>query len=93
MAITKLPAGFRLDKPLICAICGVDLTLDKATAGMSDSRGHQTFACVSHFSEIERLITGWADFMAKECYLHLYQDHELQELIRRAGGHRARFDS
>lgn len=57
MAITKLPAGFKLAEPLTCAICGVGLTLGKATAGMHDSRGHQAFACVSHFSEVEKLIT------------------------------------
>lgn len=93
MTITKLPAGFKLAEPLTCAICGVSLTLDKATAGPYDGRGHQAFACVSHFSEVEKLITGWADFMAKERYMHLYHDHDLQELIRRTGGRHARFDS
>ena len=70
MAITKLPADFKLAEPFTCAICGVSLTLDKATAGPYDGRGRQTFACVAHFSEVEKLITGWADFMAKERYMH-----------------------
>ena len=67
MAITKLPYNFVLPDPLTCVICGVVLTLDKATAGLFDAHGHQTFACVSHFAEVEKLITGWADFVAAQC--------------------------
>lgn len=93
MAVTKLPSDFKLAEPLICAICGVKLTLDKATAGMLDSDRCQTFACVSHFSEVEKLITGWADFTAKERYKALHSGYEPQELLNKAGGHHVRLDS
>ncbi len=66
MAITKLSHGFQLPSPLTCAICRVTLTLDKATAGLFDAHGQQTFACVSHFSEVEKLIIGWADFVTTQ---------------------------
>lgn len=92
MAITKLPANFKLAEPLTCAICGVSLTHDKATAGMLDGQHHQTFACVSHFSEVEKLIFGWADFTAKERYKSLHYGLELQDLLNKAGGHHARPD-
>lgn len=90
MAITKLPANFKLAEPLTCAICGVDLTVDKATAGMSDSQGHQAFACVSHFSEVEKLILGWADFTTYERYKSLHHGLEPQEPLNEAGGRHAR---
>jgi len=93
MAITKLPSDLKLAEPMICAICGVRLTLDKATAGMLDSEHRQTFACVSHFSEVEKLITGWADFTAKERYRSLHHGYEPRDLLDKAGGHHVRLDS
>lgn len=93
MAITKVPPDFELAEPLICAICSVKLTLDKATAGMLDSDRRQTFACVSHFSEVEKLIMGWADFTAKERYKSLHNGYEPQDLLDKASGHHARLDS
>lgn len=93
MAIAKLPSDFKLAEPLICAICGVKLDLDKATAGMLDSNRKQAFACVSHFSEVEKLITGWADFTAKEKYKSLHHGQEPDELLIKASGHHARLDS
>lgn len=65
MAIVSIPDVIPTDA-LICAICKVSLTLDKATAGLMDKNGHQAFACVSHFSEVEKLVTGWADYMANQ---------------------------
>lgn len=93
MAITKLPPDFKLAEPLVCAICRVKLTLDKATASMLDSDRYQAFACVSHFSEVEKLITGWADFKAKERYKALHHGYEPGDLLDKAGGHHARLDS
>lgn len=71
MAITKLQSGYKLPKPLVCAICAVNLTLDQATAGSFDHSRRQVFACVSHFSEVEKLINGWADFFAAEQRKHV----------------------
>ncbi len=93
MAITKLPPDLKLAEPLICVICGVKLTLGKATAGMLDSERHQTFTCVSHFSEVEKLITGWADFTTKERYRSLHQGYEPRDLLDKADRHHARLDS
>jgi hypothetical protein len=81
MAITKLPSGFKLDNPLTCAICHVDLTLDKATAGFYDADNHQALACVSHFSEVEKLILGWADFLAQERRKYFQHGQEPVNLI------------
>ena len=66
MAITSLPDGIVDLATLTCAICSVKLELSKATAGLFDKDGRQAFACVSHFSEVEKLITGWADYMAAQ---------------------------
>lgn len=93
MAITKLPPDPKSAEPLICAICGVKLDLDKATAGMLGSNCQQTFACVSHFSEVEKLILGWADFVAKEKYKSLHYGQGPDDLLIEAGGHYARLDS
>ena len=93
MAITKLPSDFQLTEPLTCTICSVKLDLDKATAGMLDCNHQQAFACVSHFSEVEKLITGWADFAARERYRSLHYSQEPDELLAKAGGHHARLDS
>ena len=92
MAITKLPSSLHTAELLTCAICGVGLALDKATAGMYDSERRQTFACVSHFYEVEKLILGWAEFTAKERYKSLHQSQGLQELFNETGGHHARPD-
>lgn len=49
-----------------CAICDVNLPFARATAGHYDATNQQAFACVSHLSEVELLVVGWADFMAAE---------------------------
>jgi hypothetical protein len=92
MAISRIPPNTLDASTLICAICSVQLTLDKATAGLLDRKGRQTFACVSHFSEVEKLISGWADFMATERYKYLREAQEPQVLIYGAD-RLARFDS
>jgi hypothetical protein len=66
MAILKIPTKLSTITPLFCSICRVKLHLDKATAGMLAADNRQAWACVSHFSEVELLIVGWADFMAHE---------------------------
>ena len=91
MAITKLPPDFQLPQLLICVLCDVTLALDEATAGLYDADNHQAFACVSHFSEVEKLILGWADFTARERRKYLNRGDEPDDLIY--GGHDARFDN
>jgi len=91
MAITKLPPNYQLPSPLTCAICSVDLTLDKATAGLFDADNHQAFACVSHFSEVEKLLLGWADFTDRERREYLNRDQEPDNLTY--GGDNAWLDT
>lgn len=64
MAIVK--SADTIPSSMTCAVCGVNLTPDKATAGLFDGHNHQAFACISHFLEVEKLIVGWADFIAAE---------------------------
>jgi hypothetical protein len=66
MAIVSLPSNTKIPTPLICVICGVVLQLEQATAGLCYANGQQALACTSHFAEMEKLITGWADFSAIE---------------------------
>jgi hypothetical protein len=66
MAIIAIPTGMRLSNTSACSICGVKLTLNKATVGLVDADNVQAIACVSHLSEVELLINGWAAFMAGE---------------------------
>jgi len=89
MAITKLP-NF-IVPPQTCAICDVPLSLGKTTAGLFDCRGHQAFACVSHLSEVEKLIVGWADFTAIQRRQFMNLGQEPSNLIY--GGRSARFNS
>lgn len=89
MAITRLP-GF-IASPQTCAICSVPLSLSKATAGLFDCHGHQAFACVSHLSEVEKLIVGWADFTAIQRRKFMNLGQEPNNLIY--GGRNARFNS
>lgn len=65
MAIVELPLELRTEKST-CAICQVKLLWPKATAGMFDANNRQAFACVSHFMEVDLLLRGWADFIARE---------------------------
>lgn len=90
MAIVSAPPA-PAPQPKVCAICGVPLTPPKATAGLLDSAGQQTFACVSHFMELEKLISGWADFTAQERRKYLRQAQEPTGLIY--GGRHARSSS
>lgn len=66
MSIVYVPKELQLTEPLICAICHVKLLFSKATAGLFNADNQQAFACISHFSEVELLLIGWADFMASE---------------------------
>lgn len=90
MAIVSAPPA-PAPQPRACAICNVPLDSDKATAGLLDSGGQQTFACVSHFMELEELISGWADFTANERQKYLQRGQEPTDLIY--GGRHARFNS
>lgn len=80
MAIIQLPSDLTLQRDMICAICRVRLLLSKATAGLFDADHRQAFACVSHFSEVELLIVGWADFRAKERKKYLDSKREAETL-------------
>ncbi len=80
MSIVSIPPELHFNQPLACAICRVNLLLGKATAGLFDADNNQRFACVSHFSEVELLITGWADFMAAERYKYERQKREADAL-------------
>jgi hypothetical protein len=79
MAIVYIPPELGIKRPMACAICGVVLALQNATAGLIDTNNQQAFACVSHFAEVERLIVGWADFAA-------HQRQAFQERMLGQGG-------
>ena len=79
MAITR--TAYPVPNRLICAICRVDLSLAKATAGLYDCHNQQAFACVSHFMEVEKLIIGWADFITAEIEKCLERGNEPANLI------------
>jgi hypothetical protein len=64
MAIISVSQDVSL--PLTCAICRVNLSLARATAGLYYCDNRQAFSCVSHLSEVEKLIIGWADFITTE---------------------------
>ena len=64
--IVSIPQNFNANNLKACAICRVQLRLSTATAGLIDASNRQAFACISHFSEVELLIVGWADFLARE---------------------------
>ena len=88
MALVSLPP-LPFPQPGICAICRVPLSPDKATAGMFNGRGQQTYACVSHFMELEKLILGWADFTANERQTYLSQGQEPHHVTYGTGGRHA----
>ena len=81
MSITKLPCDLKVNQPIICSICMVDLSLERATAGLFDADNQQAFACVSHLYEVEKLIIGRVDFLIRERYRHLQQSQEPVNLI------------
>lgn len=68
MAI-KLPSLFTFT-PTVCVLCGVDLSLSHATAGLTDSDGELIITCVSHLTDIDKLILGWADFTFTQAAVH-----------------------
>lgn len=74
MAIAELPVELGIKLPLLCSICEVKLLLPKATVGLINAENQQAFACVSHFSEPELLIRGWADFIIVERRKYMQQD-------------------
>lgn len=79
--IVYLPSELQVGGSLDCAICNVRLPLERATAGLFDADNRQTFACVSHLYEVEKLIVGWADFLIRERYRYLEQSQEPVNLI------------
>lgn len=81
MAITQLPSDLMLETALTCALCHVELSFSRATVGLPNASNHQTFACISHLFEVEKLINGWADFMAQERMERLLQGQEPVELL------------
>jgi hypothetical protein len=80
MSIVHIPKDLQLNEPLACSICRVRLYFSKATAGLFDADNRQAFACISHFSEVELLIVGWADFMAAELYKYERRKREADAL-------------
>jgi hypothetical protein len=92
MAIVCMPSDLRFEE-LICAVCNVALAPDKATAGLFDAHNRQAFACISHFSEVERLILGWADFLAVERRRCFEQGEEPAFLIYGGGARNAWLNS
>lgn len=80
MSIVHIPQELQLNEPLTCSICRVRLYFSKATAGFFDADNRQAFACISHFSEVELLIMGWADFMAAERHKHERRKREAEAL-------------
>jgi hypothetical protein len=89
VSIVYLPADVETSGRA-CSICRVQLTLDKATAGLIDADNRQALACVSHFSEVELLIGGWANFIASERIRYL-QRRQPSNLIY-GGGDNARLN-
>ena len=83
--IVHLPSEMQVNG-LDCALCRVRLSLTRATAGLFDANGQQAFACISHLFEVEKLINGWADFMAQERIKHSQQDQEPTHLLYGEGG-------
>jgi hypothetical protein len=80
MSIVYLPQMLQQEEPQTCSICQVSLLLSKATAGFSAADNRQAFACVSHFSEVDLLIRGWADFLRRERHRYLGQGKEPNDL-------------
>lgn len=80
MSIVYVPKELQLTEPLTCSICRVSLGLSKATAGLFDVDDKQAFACISHFSEVELLIVGWADFIAAQRSEYRQRRYEAETL-------------
>lgn len=80
MSIINIPLELHTSNQITCSICKVRLSLDKATAGLFDANDHQAFSCVSHLSEVELLIAGWAAFMACERQRYSQQRSEADKL-------------
>jgi hypothetical protein len=92
MAVVHMPSE-RPFEETTCAVCHVALVPEKATAGLFDANNRQVFACISHFSEVEKLILGWADFLASERRRCFEQGEEPAFLIYGGGTQNAWFDS
>jgi hypothetical protein len=92
MAIVRMPSEQHF-KGVTCAVCHVALAPDKATAGLFDADNRQVFACISHFSEVEKLILGWADFLAAERRRCFEKGEEPAFLIYGGGVRNAWLDS
>jgi hypothetical protein len=80
MSIILEQADSDLGNAIICSICGISLALNKATAGLLNAQGEQAYACVSHLSEFDLFIRGWADFIANQKTSRGSKERGLEEL-------------
>lgn len=76
MSIVYIPPNLQDSESLVCSICRVKLSLTMAATGLIDAGRHQTFTCISHLFEVEKLIVGWADFIAQERIKLLRQERD-----------------
>lgn len=81
MSILQFPSELQF-VDLTCALCRVKLSLARATCGLLDAHNQQTFICISHLFEVEKLIMGWADFIAQERTKYLRQEQDISLLYR-----------
>lgn len=73
MSIIHFPSDVVAKEQVSCAICELNIPLDKATAGFLSADHGQVFACNAHFWEGNRFILGWVDFAAGERRILLSQ--------------------
>ncbi len=85
MSIAHFPADLQCVTPMTCSICRARLYLSTATVGLYDAENRQAFACISHFSEVELLIGGWADFIARERIRYRQQNQRSNTLMDEEG--------
>jgi hypothetical protein len=80
MAIIQLFDNEQLPEYVRCAICGKQIPMTEATAGLLDAE-QQQFACNGHFWNPHQFIIGWADFMATQ-----RQGQKRKQFITEYGG-------
>ena len=81
MSIIYIPQELQIREPVLCAICQGDLRFERATVGLFDANNCQQFACISHFSEEQSFIVGWADFAWTERTKYRQRQIEPNELL------------
>lgn len=91
--ITHLPPDIEVNDEILCALCRVVLTVDKAAIGLLKANKTPAFACISHFWEVELLIVGWADFLARERREYKRLHDNPMDLMYANGGNNAWLDS